>query len=166
MSEKSPVTRRTFLKTSGAAAAAVGVTASSYAKVVGANDRIRIGFIGAGGMGSGHMKAIAGLKEKNNLEAVAVADCWQTRAEQGKDKAGAQHAFTDYRKVIENRDIDYVTIATPEHWHSTMTIDALDAGKAVYCEKPMTHSIPQAQAVIKKVRRDGIAAAGGGAGNG
>ena len=108
------------------------------------------GFLGAGGMANAHMNTYNAIKDKNNVEAIAVADCWKTRAEEGKTKTGAQHAFDDYRKVLEIKDIDYVTIATPEHWHAQMTIDALDAGKAVYCEKPMTHSIPEAQAVIKK----------------
>lgn len=156
MSEKNHVSRRTFLQTTGAAAAAVSWTASSYAKVLGANDRIRVGFIGVGGMGTGHLNAIRKLKEKNNLEPVAVADCWKMRAEQGAERVGAPKSFTDYRRVLEIGDIDYVTIATPEHWHSKMTIDAFDAGKAVYCEKPMTHSIPQAQAVIKKQKETGL----------
>jgi len=144
------VSRRGFLSTAGAAAAATTWTAASYARVIGANDRIRVGFIGAGGMGSGHLGAIKGLKESNNLEAIAVADCWKTRADKGAERVGAPKAFADYRQVLDIQDIDYVTIATPEHWHSTMTIDAMDAGKAVYCEKPMTHTIPQAQAVMAK----------------
>jgi predicted dehydrogenase len=148
------VSRRSFFGVAGAAAAAVAVstkwTAKSYAKVLGANDRIRLGFIGAGGMGSSHLSACKALIEKDNIEPIAVADCWQTRAEAGAAQVGAPKSFTDYRSVIEIKDIDYVTIATPEHWHAQMTIDAMDAGKAVYCEKPMTHSIPQAQAVMKK----------------
>jgi len=151
MTETSPVSRRSFLQTTGVAAATtVGMTAASYAKVIGANDRIRVGFIGVGGMGNGHLSAHNTLKKKNNLEPVAVADCWKTRAEAGAKKIEAPHAFSDYKKLLDIKEIDYVTIATPEHWHSTMTVDALDAGKAVYCEKPMTHSIPQAQAVMKK----------------
>jgi predicted dehydrogenase len=142
--------RRGFLKISGAVAAASTWTATSYARVIGANDRLRLGFIGAGVMGTAHVNAIAALKEKDNLEAVAVADCWKTRAEQGAKVVGAPQVFDDYRKLLDIKDIDYVTIATPEHRHWTMTIDAMDAGKAVYCEKPMTHTIPQAQAVMKK----------------
>lgn len=148
-----PVSRRGFMAT-GAAMSAVAWTAKSYARVLGANDRLRIGFIGAGGMANGHMDAIHALKEANNLEPVAVADCWKTRAEAGATNLGAK-ALTDYRGVLDIKDIDYVTIATPEHWHSRMTIDAMDAGKAVYCEKPMTHSIPQALAVIKKQQETG-----------
>jgi len=149
MSAEHPVSRRTFLAASGAAATTVAFSAASYARVLGANDRIRIGFIGAGGMANGHFNACKDLKEKDNLEFLGVADCWKSRADAGASKLGTT-GFTDYRKVLDNKDIDYVTIATPEHWHSQMTIDALDAGKAVYVEKPMTHTIPQAQAVLKK----------------
>ncbi len=149
----SDVSRRSFLQTTGAAAAAVStvsMTAKSYASIIGANDRIKVGFIGAGGMAGNHFNTFNALKEKNNLESIIVADCWKTRAEAGAKKIGAPQSTTDYKKVLDIKDIDYVTIATPEHWHSQMTIDAMDAGKAVYCEKPMTHDIPQAQAVMKK----------------
>ena len=153
MGENSGYSRRTFISTAGAAGAIAATTtwtAKSYANIVGANDRIRIGFIGAGGMGNGHLNAIKSLTEKNNLEPIAVADCWKTRADQGAKTVGANQSFQDYRKVLELKEIDYVTIATPEHWHCDMTLDALDAGKAVYCEKPMTHTIPEAQKIMKK----------------
>lgn len=150
------VTRRNFLAASGATASAVAWSAKSYAAVLGANDRIRIGFIGVGGMGGGHVNACAKLKEQDNLEFLGVADCWKTRADAAAKKLETQ-AFSDYRNVLDIKEIDYVTIATPEHWHSKMTVDALDAGKSVYCEKPMTHSIPQAQEVIKKQQETGLA---------
>jgi predicted dehydrogenase len=150
-SDSQGFTRRSFLAASSAAAASVTFTAKSYAAIVGANDRIKIGFIGVGGMGSGHVGACKSLKEKDNLDFLGVADCWKTRAEKAAETLGTK-AFTDYRHVLDIKEIDYVTIATPEHWHSKMTVDAMDAGKAVYCEKPMTHSIPQAQSVMKKQR--------------
>ncbi|MCE9544547.1 MAG: Gfo/Idh/MocA family oxidoreductase [Planctomycetia bacterium] len=152
------VSRRRFLGTAGAAAAltAVALPASSYAKVIGANDRIRIGFIGVGGMGTEHLKAIHELKEQDNVEGIIVADCWKSRAEKGAEVVGASKSTTDYRQVLDNKDVDYVTIATPEHWHSKMTCDAMDAGKPVYCEKPMTHTIPEAQAVMKKQKETGL----------
>ena len=150
--------RRSFVESAGALGAAAGMawTARSYARIVGANERIGVGFIGAGGMGSGHLGAIASLRDKNNLLPVAVADCWKRRAEQGAAKVGAPQVTTEYRKVLEQKDVDYVTIATPEHWHCTMTIDALDAGKAVYCEKPMTHTIDEGLAVMKKQADTGL----------
>lgn len=156
MPDTPSLSRRNFLAATGAATAAVAWTANSYAKIVGANDRIRIGFIGAGGMGNAHLGAINHLKEPDNVQAVAVADCWLTRAQKGASRVEAPHAMADYRKLLDIKEIDYVTIATPEHWHSHMTIDALDAGKAVYCEKPMTHTIPEAQEVIKKQKSTGL----------
>jgi len=156
MSKPSSVSRRSFLKTAGAATAAVSWTAKSYGKVMGANDRIRIGFIGAGGMATGHMRTIKALKEQDNVEAVIVCDVWETRAKQGAGVCDAPKTTTDYRHVLDDKSIDYVTIATPEHWHAKMTIDAMDAGKAVYCEKPMTHTIPESQQVMKKQKETGL----------
>ncbi|MBX7166999.1 MAG: Gfo/Idh/MocA family oxidoreductase [Pirellulales bacterium] len=147
------IDRRDFLA-AGAVTGTLAWTARSYAQIAGANERLRIGFIGAGGMANAHMDAINSLKESNNLEAVAVADCWQTRAEAGAKKVGGA-PLTDYRQLLDRKDIDYVTIATPEHWHSRMTIDALESGKAVYCEKPMTHSIPQALEVVAAQKKTG-----------
>ena len=132
------------------------MSAKSYASVIGANDRIRIGFIGVGGMGGGHVGACKDLKDQDNLEFLGVADCWTDAGRQTAADSSGTKAFQDYRKLLDIKEIDYVTIATPEHWHSHMTIDALDAGKAVYCEKPMTHSIPQAQAVMKKQKATGL----------
>ena len=156
--DKCSVDRRSFIGTAGVVGAAASVTwtAESYGRIVGSNDRINIGFIGVGGMGSGHLGAIASLKKKNNLNPIAVADCWKKRADEGAAKVGAPKSFTDYRKVLEEKDINYVTIATPEHWHSEMTIAALDAGKAVYCEKPMTHTIDEALLVMKKQKETGL----------
>lgn len=149
--------RRAFLGAAATAAAATSLTAKSYARVLGANDRIRMGFIGAGGMGTSHLNVLAAIKEKNNLEGVAVADCWLERAQKGAAVIGAPKAFQDYRAVLDIKDIDYVTIATPEHWHAKMTIDALAAGKHVYCEKPMTHTIPEAQQVVEAQKKYGKA---------
>lgn len=156
MSAPDSVSRRTFLGAGAAAAGTLAWTAKSYARVIGANDRIHIGFIGAGGMGTSHLEAVNKLKEPDNVDAIAVCDCWKTRAEAGAKTVVAPQALTDYRKLLDIKEIDYVTIATPEHWHSQMTIDAFDAGKAVYCEKPLTHSIPQAQAVMKKQKEAGL----------
>jgi predicted dehydrogenase len=152
---KQPTNRRNFLGsstalTATATLAATTWTAKSYGRIIGANDRLGVGLIGGGVIGTAHMGVINNLKEKNNLLPVAVADCWMTRAEAGKAKIGAAHAMQDYRQLLEMKEVDYAIVAVPEHWHAPMTIDALDAGKAVYCEKPLTHTIPEAQAVVKK----------------
>lgn len=156
MSPRFPVSRRSFIQTTAATLAAASMTAKSYAAVAGANERIRVGFIGAGGMANAHMDTINNLREKNNVEPVAVADCWKTRAQQGAEKLKISNVQTDYRAILDMKDVDYVTIATPEHRHAEMTLAALDAGKAIYCEKPMTHTIPEAQAVVQKQKETGL----------
>ena len=152
--------RRTFLATSAAIATSGGLsntslTAKSYDRILGANERLGVGLIGHGGMGSGHAKTIAGLKESNNLDPIAVADCWKTRADSGAQVTGAPNAYQDFRKVLDHKEIDYVTIATPEHWHCDMTLAAFDAGKDVYCEKPMTHTLEEGVKVFKKQKQTG-----------
>ncbi len=156
-SESTDVSRRSFLTTAStvAAASASALSAKSYANVIGANERLGVGLIGGGVIGNEHMKVINALKGPNNLRPVCMVDCWKTRADQGRAILEAEHAMTDYRKMLDMKDIDYVVVAVPEHWHWTMTIDAMKAGKAVYCEKPLTHTIPEAQAVVKAQKETG-----------
>lgn len=149
-SRRLSVSRRSFLQSAGAVAATTALSAKSYARVIGANDRILVGFVGAGGQGTGHLHVIRALTTRNNVDGIIVADCWRKRAEEGASVFANAKAATDYRRVLDDKQVDYVTIATPEHWHSKVTIDALDAGKPVYCEKPMTHTIPEGLAVVKK----------------
>lgn len=144
-----PVTRRTFL------AAGAAMTASAYPRVRGANDRIRIGVIGCGGMAGGHMRALNGMKEAENIEVAAVCDVYDPRREAAAQLTGGK-PVKEYRRLLDDPDIDYVLIATPEHWHAQMTIDAASAGKHVYCEKPMTYTIEEARKVVAKVKAAGI----------
>lgn len=152
----SACSRRGFLA-AGAAASALTMNAASYARVIGANDRLRAAVIGVGGMGSGHVGAILGLQEKSNVDLVAVADCWKTRAEKAASRGKGTAAHQDYRAVLDSKEVDYVTVAVPEHRHAQVVLDALDAGKHVYCEKPMTHRIPEALAVVKKQKETKLA---------
>lgn len=147
--------RRRFLAT-GAAVAATTLTAQNYARAAGANERLRVGIIGCGGIAQSHKNALLSLKEKDNVEIVAVADCWKKRADDMGRAVGAD-VYTDYRKILERNDVDYVTICTPEHQHSDMVIAAFDAGKPVYCEKPLTHTIEEALKVIAKQKETGLA---------
>lgn len=157
MSNGTHVSRRTFLQTTGAVAAAATFTAKSYANVIGANERIKIGQVGYGVIGKEHLRAIKSIREKDNVEVVAVADCWKQRADEGAKAIEAPHALDNYRKLLDMKEIDYVVVAVPEHWHSKITLDTMDAGKAVYCEKPLTHTIPEAQEVLKKQKQTGLA---------
>jgi predicted dehydrogenase len=149
------ISRRRFLATGAVSATALAVSARSYSQIVGANDRIGVGFIGAGGMGSAHLNACKSLKNSANLRFLGVADCWKTRADLGATLLETT-ATTDYRKLLDNPEVDYVTIASPEHRHAQMTLDALDAGKAVYCEKPLTHTIEEGFAVARKQKATGL----------
>jgi predicted dehydrogenase len=106
------VSRRTFL--GGAAAGAL--TASGYARVAGANERLRIGVIGCGGMATGHMRSLVTMRESDNFEIAAVCDIYTPRVEKAASITGGK-IHKDYREILELKDIDYVLIATPEHWH-------------------------------------------------
>jgi len=124
--------------------------ANSFSQIIGANERIRVGVIGCGGMANGHMKAILKMKESDNIEIAAVCDVYTKRLDQASEMTNAT-AINDYRKLLDSKELDYVLIATPEHWHYQMTLDAIDAGKHIYVEKPMTHTIEQAKSIVKKV---------------
>ena len=150
------LSRRNFVKATGAVAATTVFTAKSYAQINGANERIGVGLIGGGSIGGSHVGAINAIKEKEKVEPIIVADCWKTRAEEKAKSLGAPIVSTNYKEVLDNKDVDYVTIATPEHQHEPMALDAMDAGKAVYCEKPLTHTLPEARAVVKKQKETGL----------
>ena len=147
--DPTPASRREFLTT---AAGGALLTAVSAARVLGANDRIRMGVIGCGGMGTGHLNALMKRAEADNIRVGAVCDVYQRRLTRAK-KISSTDGHIDYRKVIDNKDIDAVLIATPDHWHGKLSIDAVEAGKHVYCEKPLTHTVEQAIAVRNAVRK-------------
>jgi predicted dehydrogenase len=145
------LTRRHLL-----AGSAVAMTAKSYAAIPGANDRLKIGVIGCGGMATGHMRTLVRMREAENFEFAAVCDLFDKRTEASAKLTEAPNKYRDYRKLLENKDVDYVLIGTPEHWHAQVTLDAADAGKHVYCEKPMTYNVEEAKRVVAKVKQTGI----------
>jgi predicted dehydrogenase len=168
---KQSVNRRHFLKTTAAGASALALPAASYAKVVGANGKVRIGFLGVGGRCQQHIDVILQMqKEGKAVVPVAVCDVWDGDPELGNKKGRGlypsakrcglkeedkDHVTKDYRKVLDQKDVDVVGIATPDHWHARMAIDAMKAGKDVYCEKPMTRTIAEAQAVVDTAKETG-----------
>ena len=154
---KTNLSRRQFVK--GLAGTTIGITtfgssmgsfAKSYSRIIGANERIKIGVIGCGGMANGHMEALLKMKESDNVEITAVCDVYTKRLDKAKELTKAQ-AFKNYQEILGKKDIDYVLIATPEHWHYQMTLDAIDAGKHIYVEKPMTHTIEQAKHITERI---------------
>ena len=163
----SEITRRGFVQGSATAASVLATAASAHAagKVTGANDTIRIGFIGVGGRCQAHIGHVLKMTKNNKkVQAVAVCDVFNrfrdessARIDKANSEAGIKtkcKKFADYRDLLADKDIDAVCIATPDHWHAKQTIDACDAGKDVYCEKPMTHTIEEAFAVVDAVDRN------------
>jgi len=128
------------------------MTARAYSKISGANESLRIGVIGCGGMATSHMRNLVRMREGDNIDITAVCDLWEKRARQAAELTGGKIA-SDYRSILDNKEIDYVLIATPEHWHYQVTMDAADAGKHIYCEKPMTHTIEQSKRVVAKIKQ-------------
>ncbi|MFA6242732.1 MAG: Gfo/Idh/MocA family oxidoreductase [Candidatus Hydrogenedentales bacterium] len=148
--EYSTTSRRDFLKTATVAACAAATIAPAHA--LGANDRIGFGVIGCGGMGTGHVGSLVKRSEEDNIKVLAVADVYKRRVTRAQDICKGD-GYLDYRELLERNDIDAVLIATPDHWHAQIAIDALEAGKHVYVEKPMSHTISQALALRDTVRR-------------
>ena len=144
-------TRRQFLHTGPAILAAAGFAAAE--QTVSPNDRIRIATIGFGGMGMGDTKYALSIP---GVELAAVCDVYDGRLTRAREVHG-DHIFTtrDYREVLVRKDIDAVIIATPDHWHAALSIAAMDAGKDVYCEKPMVQSVSDGKAVIAAQERTG-----------
>jgi predicted dehydrogenase len=141
-----PTTRRHFLAT----AAGAGLLA---AQNVSPNDRVRIALIGAGGQGSGDTRTSLLV---GGVELVAVADIYDGRLQRAREVWGDQLFTTrDYREVLARKDVDAVIIGTPDHWHSTVAIDAMNAGKDVYCEKPMVQQLSEGPQMIEAQKRTG-----------
>jgi len=162
--DKTGMSRRDFIRSAGATAAGVvagsliGKTASFGApaapRVIGANDRINIGIIGVGGMGGGHLNMLRDMAKDQNIRVVAVCDVYDRRLEGARNalRLPQSWAYKDWRKVIERNDIDEVVVATPDHWHAPICIAAMESGKHVYVEKPMTHYYDEAIAMWKTAK--------------
>jgi len=126
------------------------LVAGATAVAMAAGDRIRTGIIGAGGRGQYH---VAQFKEVG-AEMAAVCDVYEPNLQAGlKAASTGAKPYTNYKKLLEDKSLDAVVIATPDHWHAQMTIDAVEAGKDVYVEKPMVHKIEEGFRVIEAVRR-------------
>ncbi|HEX4645647.1 MAG TPA: Gfo/Idh/MocA family oxidoreductase [Verrucomicrobiae bacterium] len=163
-------TRREFIKKAGTAAAVVATTnlfktpvygqsqAPSPGRVIGANDRIAVAVVGIGvGIGENHLIGLHEKASENNTVVAAACDLFTKRRGIAKEKAELKDAdlYTDHRKMLERKDIDAVLVATHDPWHAPVSIDALEAGKHVYCEKPMTRYLDEAFRVYDTVKRTG-----------
>ncbi|MER3415339.1 MAG: gfo/Idh/MocA family oxidoreductase [Gemmataceae bacterium] len=160
------VNRREFIKKASVTSASVAtLTAATYARVSGANERIGVAFLGTGGRCQAHIDIVNRFKrEGKGIEPVGVCDVWDGNnvvkrglyysAERcGLRPDDRDHVTKDYRRLLDLKEVDIVCIATPDHWHAKMCIDAAAAGKDVYCEKPMTKTIAEAHAVVDAMKK-------------
>lgn len=174
--EHRPPDRRKFLR-AAATGAALSLSARSYAATPGSNDRLRVAFLGCGGRAQAHIHLVTNQLDAE-ARAVAVCDVWDGLEEDydhrhgghvirrrysqglypsarkcGLDPADKARVAKDYRRVLDLKDVDAVCVATPDHWHARMTLDAAAAGKDVFCEKPLTRTPAEALAVLDALAR-------------
>jgi len=171
---KKPITRRDFLTrlSLGTAGMTIGMNAISapITKKVGANDKIRVGFIGTGNRGS---QLMGWFRENSDVEVAALCDVYEPYIYRDRSKVAKRYldigkvprmgenlgknvqTYNDFRKMLEQKDIDAVCIATPDHWHAVQTIMALDAGKHVYVEKPLTITIHEGRKMVEAQKKHG-----------
>jgi predicted dehydrogenase len=144
--------RRLFLKRMAQTAAALSATSALSAdRVAGANDRVRVGLIGCGGRG---MLVARLMREVPGVEFVAVCDLNPPHLARAKEWAGASaKEYKDFRRVLDQKDVDALLIATPDHWHAIPAVLACQAGKDVYVEKPLAHNIKEGRAMVSAARR-------------
>lgn len=171
--------RRSFLAGTAAAGAAMSLPAASYARIKAANEKQRIAFLGTGGRCQQHIDIIVDMRDEGlPVDPFAVCDVWdgdETLGARRNDKkkrtgrglypsaktcgipldAGKSRISKDYRHLLDNKDVDIVCIATPDHWHAKMAVDAMHAGKDVYLEKPMTRTIAEAILVVDTAAKTG-----------
>ena len=143
------ITRREFAV--GAAATGTTLLASAPARVRGANDRIRAGFVGIANRGGQLLDAAIPNKD---LDIVALCDVFAPQLDKWGAKLPDAKRYADYRKLLDQKDMDAVFIATPDHWHAIIAIAALDAGKDVYCEKPLSLTIHEGRKIVEAARRN------------
>jgi predicted dehydrogenase len=142
-----PIDRRTFTKGAAAAGALAALHAAGAARVFGANDRVRLGFIGVGNRGDQLLDAFLA---HSDAEVVAVCDAYEPYLPAAQKKAGGKaEAHRDFRRLIEQKDVDAVVIATPDHWHALQFVAACQAGKDVYVEKPLSLTVAEGRRMVE-----------------
>lgn len=143
------LTRRAFHRTS--ATTALGLTAASARRVLGANERVRLGFIGLGNRGD---QVLDSFLKHEDAQVVAACDLYAPYMDFAAKKAGGEPArLGDYRALLERNDVDAVVICTPDHWHALQTIEACQAGKDVYVEKPLSLCVAEGRKMVEAAKR-------------
>ena len=154
------VTRREFMDALavGAAGLAVGTTAKSYGQILGSNDRLNFAVIGLNGRAYAHLSALKANRSAARISHVCDVDsnilkkfADSTQREMGE----APVSDKDFRRILEQKDVDAITIATPDHWHTPMAIAGLQAGKHVYVEKPCSHNPAEGEMLVQAQQKYG-----------
>ena len=172
MTKRREFIRKTTLGTAGIAIGGAGFSARSYDQIIGANERINVSVIGVGGRGSAHLEAYSRMKDSHNVRIANICDVdekfWGEAVKYVESQAGYRPTTEwDMRKVLENKDIQAVSFATPNFWHALGTIWACQAGKHVYVEKPISHTLLEGRRMIEAGKKykvhiqHGSAVAGG-----
>src|SRR5258708_4940996 len=157
---KNMITRREFLDALavGAAGLAVGTTAKSYGRIAGSNDRLNFAVIGLNGRGYAHLAGLKANKSAARISHVCDVDSniLKKFADSVQREMGeAPAAEKDFRRILEQKDVDAITIATPDHWHAPMAIAGLQAGKHVYVEKPCSHNPAEGEMLMAAQQKYG-----------
>ena len=137
------IQRRAFFQSAAA------FTAASYARILGANEKINLGLIGCGGRGRGVLRSFVANPSVN---ATALCDVFSARIDEAAQIAPSAKGYKAHEDLLAASDVDAVLIATPDHWHAQTCIDAANAGKDIYCEKPLTLRIEEGPEIVKAVR--------------
>jgi predicted dehydrogenase len=152
MDSSSHVTRRNFLKTT-ALGGATFAAAPAWGRILGANDRINVALIGVGCRGNDHLELLLQHRQnKPDIEIVAICDTYQKRLNIALRKAPGAKTYVHHQEVLQRTDIDAVFIATPDHSHAPITLAAMESGKDVYVEKPMTHTVEESKVVAHRAK--------------
>jgi len=130
-------------------ARASALTALSYSRVLGANDRVALGVVGTGGRGTYVMSL---FQNEPEIEVRALCDVYAVKVDQALQKAPGAQTFSDHRRLLELKQLDAVLVGTPDHWHKGVAVDALNAGKDVYCEKPLVSRREDGPEIVRAAR--------------
>src|SRR5450631_1645916 len=152
MESNEPVGNSPALKiTRRSAVSLTAIAAASYSRLLGANDRVQVGFVGFGLIGGQH---VYDFRNQKDVDMAAMCDVYQPRLEQGVAACGGKaKGYSDFRKLIEDKDLQAVVVCTPDHWHALITMMACAAGKDVYVEKPLTVFQKEGRWMIDVARR-------------
>lgn len=148
--------RRSFLASAATGAAALSIPARSWAQVLGSADDVRVAVVGFGGRGQNH---ISGLAKVKGVRLAGLCDVdtriLEKEQQKWKDQGVDVKGYTDIRKLLESKEVDVISIATPNHWHALASIWAIQAGKDVYVEKPVSHNVWEGRKIVEAAREHG-----------